>query len=222
MAERTAPPAKPKAARKPSASTAQPATVVDPVAATSAASPTGEAKAKFAKALEEARAGAQVLGKQAQDTADAYREKITGRSDALLGDALAMSDQAREKANAIFEDAKAMTEQARERAAALAADSKARAVDGISAVSKIVAENAAVIDEKLGAKYGDYARGAAKSMDDAAARLDAKDIGELGNDAREMVRKSPGLAIGIAAAAGFFLSRLFSGSAKTKEPGADD
>ena len=215
MAERTAPPAKPKAARKSSAPKA-PAVKAMPEA------PAAEAKAKFSKALEEARAGAQALGKQAQDTAGAYREKLAERSDALMGDALAMSDQARERAGALLEDAKAMTDQAKEKAAALAADGKARTVEGISAVSKIVAENATVIDEKLGAKYGDYARGAAKTMDEAAAKLEAKDLGELGEDARQLVRKSPGLAIGIAAAAGFMLSRLFTGSSKAKEPGAED
>ena len=31
-------------------------------------------------------------------------------------------------------------------------------------------------------------------------------------DAREMVRKSPGVAVGIAAVAGFLLARLFRGS----------
>ncbi|MBA3054628.1 MAG: hypothetical protein FP826_06790 [Sphingomonadales bacterium] len=156
-----------------------------------------EAKAKFAKALEEAKAGAATLGKQAQDTADEYREKFTDKSEALL------------------EDAKAMSSQAKEKAAALAQEGKTRAVEGISTVSRIVADNAGTIDEKLGPKYGDYARSAAKSMEDAAAKLEAKDLGELGDDARQMVRKSPGLAIGIAAAAGFFLSRLFKGSDKS-------
>ncbi len=215
MAERTAPPAKPKAARKPAAPTV-PAVKAVPEASAY------EAKAKFSRALEEARAGAQALGKQAQDTAGAYREKIVGKSDALLGDALVMSEQAREKAGALLEDAKAMTEQAKEKAAALAADGKARTVEGLSAVSKIVAENAPVIDEKLGAKFGDYARGAARTMDEAAAKLEAKDLSELGEDARQMVRKSPGLAIGIAAAAGFMLSRLFTGSAKAAEPAKED
>lgn len=36
---------------------------------------TPEAKSHFAKAMEEAKAGAKALGKEAQDRADAYREK---------------------------------------------------------------------------------------------------------------------------------------------------
>ena len=48
-------------------------------------------------------------------------------------------------------------------------------------------------------------------MQETAAKIDSKDLGELGDDARQFVRKSPGLAIGIAAVAGFMLSRLFRG-----------
>lgn len=49
---------------------------------------------------------------------------------------------------------------------------------------------------------------------DAAAKLDAKELGELGEDAREFVRKSPGLAVGMAAVAGFMLARMFGGGSK--------
>ena len=48
-------------------------------------------------------------------------------------------------------------------------------------------------------------------MQESAAKLDSKDLNELGDDAKEFVRKSPGLAIGIAAVAGFLLSRVFKG-----------
>ena len=47
-----------------------------------------------------------------------------------------------------------------------------------------------------------------------AAALEAKDFDELGEDARAFVRKSPGLAVGLAAVAGFMLARLFTGSRK--------
>lgn len=164
--------------------------------AEAAAGPAGQAKAKFAAAIDEARAGAQALAAQAQDTAGAYREKLSSQSDALL------------------EEARNMTDQAKDRAAALAQDGKAKTAEGISAAAKLVSDSASTIDEKLGVKYGDYARTAARSMEDAAARLDAKELGELAEDAREMVRKSPGVAIGIAAVAGFMLSRLFKGSDK--------
>lgn len=157
---------------------------------------TDAAKGHFAKAVEEAKAGAQALGKEAQDRADTYREKLT------------------EKSGDWVNEAKARSSDAKERAADLANQGKAGASRAMSSVSKIVEENAALIDEKVGVKYGDYARSAARSMQDAADRLDQKELAELGEDAKEFVRKSPGLAVGVAAVAGFMLARLFSGSSK--------
>ena len=84
--------------------------------------------------------------------------------------------------------------------------------DGIAQLGKLVQDNAGTIDEKLGKKYGDYARTTARTMKETAAKIDAKDLGELGDEAKEFVRKSPGLAVGIAAAFGFVFSRLFRGS----------
>jgi len=146
-----------------------------------------EAKARFAKALEEAKGGAAALGNIAQDRAGAYADQLSAKGSDLLGTA-------------------------KERAAALAADGKTRASGAISGLGKVVSDNAPVIDEKLGPQYGDYARSAARSIQDVAARLDAKDLNELGDDVASFVRKSPGLAVGIAAVAGFMLARLFSGS----------
>ena len=80
------------------------------------------------------------------------------------------------------------------------------------ALGRAVFDTAPTVDDKLGAKYGDYARTASKSLQDASSRLDAKSVEELGEDAREFVRKSPGLAVGIAAVGGFLLARLFRGS----------
>ncbi|MCB2061822.1 MAG: hypothetical protein R3E09_16735 [Novosphingobium sp.] len=158
--------------------------------------PTSEnaAKSHFAKAVEEAKAGAQALGKEAQEKAGAYREKASQTGGEWANEARAKGSEAKEKA---FEFAK---------------EGKAGASKAISSFGKMVEENAPTIDDKLGAKYGDYARSAARSMQDAATRLDAKDLNELGEDAKEFVRKSPALAVGMAAAAGFLLARLFRGS----------
>ena len=62
----------------------------------------------------------------------------------------------------------------------------------MTALGQAVGDSAHVVDEKLGAKYGDYARTASRSLQEAAASLDQKSIDELGEDARTMVRKSPG------------------------------
>ncbi|PLK25968.1 hypothetical protein [Novosphingobium sp. TH158] len=171
------------AAKKPAATAKAAATAADP-------------KAKFTKAIEEARAGAQALAGQAQEKAGAYRAKAVTQGEAILDEAKEYGAQAKEKA----------TELARE--------GKTKASEAISGLGKIVADTAPAIDEKLGAKYGDYARTAARTMQESAAKLEAKDLGELGNDAKEFVKKSPGLAVGIAAVAGFVLARLFKGGSR--------
>jgi hypothetical protein len=176
---------KPAAPKKPAAK--------KPAAAKKAAAPAADAKAKFAKAIEEAKAGAQALAGQAQEKAGAYRAKAASQSEALL------------------DDAKEYGAQAKEKAGELAREGKAKASEAISGLGQIVADTAPTIDEKLGAKYGDYARSAARTMQESAAKLEAKDLGELGTDAKEFVKKSPGLAVGLAAVAGFVLARLFRG-----------
>lgn len=151
------------------------------------------AKNHFAKAVEEAKAGAQALGKEAQARADEYRGKLHDKKEGLSSDAKLKSDEAREKAFMFANEGKAKTSQA------------------MTSVSKLIEDNAAVIDEKVGVKYGDYARGAASSINGAALRLEEKTLDELGEDAKAFVRQSPALAVGLAAATGFFLGRLFKG-----------
>lgn len=155
---------------------------------------TDAAKGHFAKAVEEAKAGAQALGKEAQDRADLYRDKLTEKSGDWVNEAKARSGEAKDKATN------------------LAYEGKASATRAISSIGKLVEENAPLIDEKVGVKYGDYARTAGRTIQDTASRLDAKDLNELGEDAKEFVRNSPGLAVGVAAVAGFVLARLFTGS----------
>ena len=154
---------------------------------------TATSKAKFSKAIEEARAGAQALTQEAQAKAGAYKEQLAARS----GDWAA--------------DAKDLAGQAKDRASELAIEGKAKTSDALASLGKIVADNAGTIDEKLGARYGDYARTAARSMQETAAKIEAKDLNELGEDAKEFVRKSPGVAIGLAAVAGFLVARLLKG-----------
>ena len=195
MAETTTPKSAPKAAKpKTAARKAAPRkAAAKPKAAASSNGNGSDARAKFSKAIEDARAGATALAKDAQVRGEAYREKI----------AAAGNDWA--------EEAKVLADQAKTRAASLAKDGKTRTSDAISGLGKVVADNAGTIDEKLGTRYGDYARTAARTMQETAAKIDAKELDELGEDAKEFVRKSPGLAIGIAAVAGFFFARLFRG-----------
>lgn len=156
--------------------------------------PTAKAAAKshFTKAMEEAKAGAQALGHEAQERAGEYREKLHQTREDLTGEARAKTSDAKDKA---FE---------------LANQGKAKASEAISGLSRVVQDNAEIIDEKVGPKYGDYARSAAGSIQSAATALDEKSLEQIGDDAKEFVREKPMMAVGIAAAAGFVLSRLFS------------
>lgn len=149
------------------------------------------ARNHFSKAVEEALAGARALGEEAQSRAGEYRGKLSEKKDGLTGDAKARSDEYKEKAFGF------------------AADGKTKASSALASLGQLITDNAGTLDEKVGVKYGDYARNAAKSVQDAAARLDEKSIDELGDDAAEFVRTSPALALGLAAAAGYLIGRAF-------------
>ena len=183
MADTTAKTAKPrKTAAKPTnaggrAVSASTAAAVTP-------SRRDEAKSRFNTALEEARAGAALLGAEARERAGAYGTQARTKSD----------DWAVE---------------AKTKATELAYEGKTKATEALTGLSRLVNDNAATIDERLGAQYGDYARSASKTLQSTAAKLDQKSVEQLGEDAREMVRKSPAAAVGLAALAGFLLARIF-------------
>lgn len=143
-----------------------------------------EAKSRFNAALEEARAGAALLGAEAKERAEGYRAQAKSKGDDW-------------------------TATAKTKASELAVDGKAKASEALTSLGKIVGDNAATIDDKLGPQYGDYARTASKSLQNTAAKLEQKSVEELGEDAREFVRKSPATAVGLAALAGFVLARIF-------------
>ena len=135
---------------------------------------------------------------------------------ATPGNATDNRTEAKSRFNAALEEAKAgaaaLKAEGKDKGRELATEGKVKAGEGLRSLSKLVDENAYQVDEKLGAKYGDYARTASKSLDGYASKLDEKSVDDLVEDGREFVRKSPGKAIGIAAIVGFMLSRLFRSS----------
>lgn len=145
---------------------------------------TKEAKSRFNAALNEAKAGAAALGEEAKTRANAYR------------------GQAKSKGEGWQTEAKT-------KAGDFATQGKAKASEALTGLSRIVDENAPTLDEKLGPKYGDYARNASRSIQSTAESLNQKSVDELAEDGREAVRKNPAAAVGIAALAGFLFARLF-------------
>jgi ElaB/YqjD/DUF883 family membrane-anchored ribosome-binding protein len=121
--------------------------------------------------------------------------------DKLKSDAADLRDKASTKASEI-------KDQAADKARTYAEDGKARASAGLDSVAKMIGDSATQIDEKLGAAYGDYARRAADAVSGFSDNLREKEVEELLDDARDLVRRSPALAIGAAAAAGFVIARL--------------
>ncbi|WP_326524459.1 hypothetical protein [Sphingomonas sp.] len=98
--------------------------------------------------------------------------------------------------------------QAGDRIRAFADDGKSRATGILDELAKSIGDAAGTIDEKVGEQFGGYARSASTSVSSFADTLRNKDVDDLLEDARAFVRKSPGVAIGAAAALGFVLARV--------------
>jgi len=114
-----------------------------------------------------------------------------------------------ESAKRAFGDtASSFTEQAGARARDYAAQGKDRAVDALDNVANLVGDAAAQVSEKLGAQYGGYIQQAADAVSGLAGTLRDKDADDLVNDARDVVRSSPAIAIAAAAAVGFLFARV--------------
>lgn len=102
----------------------------------------------------------------------------------------------------------ALRDQAGDRVREFADGGKTRASDALEELSRIVADTADSIDERMGGQYGEYARKASDAVSGFADTLRRTDVDELYTNVREAVRKSPGIAIGVAAVVGFTLARL--------------
>ena len=98
--------------------------------------------------------------------------------------------------------------EATSKARGFADDGKAKATSLLNDFSEVIDEAAQAVDRKFGNDYGDYAHRASSAVSGFADRIGAKTIDDLIDDTRDFVRKSPGIAIGIAAVAGFMLVRL--------------
>ena len=106
------------------------------------------------------------------------------------------------------EGVESVRQQAGDRVRSYAETGKDRATTALQDLSQVVGEAANSIDERLGSEYGEYARRAADAVSSLADTLRQKEVDELFDDARQLVRKSPGVAIGAAAVVGFTLVRL--------------
>lgn len=101
-----------------------------------------------------------------------------------------------------------LASQAADKARDYAGEGMTRATGALDELSKMITDAAGMVDDRLGAQYGQYARSAAGQVSSLADTLRTKEVDELVDDARQFVRKSPAIAIGTAAAVGFVIARL--------------
>ncbi len=99
-------------------------------------------------------------------------------------------------------------QQATDKLRAFADDGKSRAGSALDQLSQLLTDAAGQVDEKIGAQYGQYARSAASQVSGLSDTIRNKDLDELLEDARGLVKASPAVAVGIAAALGFVVARL--------------
>lgn len=131
--------------------------------------------------------------------------------------ASAAAAQAKERSEAWREQAGVVAEQAMETCRSAASSAKDRTGAALHSLSKLIADTADTVDNRIGPPYGDYARKAAESVAGTARTLDEKDIDQIVAEARDFVRRKPAVAIGAAAVVGFVLMRLARGSGSKDE-----
>lgn len=146
---------------------------------------------------------------QAAETAAAATHDAVAETGHLVATAAEEAAESAQDAGTSFKDgATNFAKQAADKARDLAADGKARAGDALDEVSRMMGTAADTVDQKLGANYGQYARSAADGIASFSESLKAKEIDDLVADVQGFVRKSPAVAIGVAAALGFVVARL--------------
>jgi ElaB/YqjD/DUF883 family membrane-anchored ribosome-binding protein len=136
----------------------------------------------------------------------------------MAGDAAPASTNA---AHSIKDGATKLARQATDKARDYVAEGKNRAGGALDEVSRLMGDAADTVDDKIGPQYGQYARTAAEGIAGFSESLKAKEVDDLMADAAAFVRKSPAVAIGIAAALGFVVARLIKAGLDTAETVAD-
>lgn len=98
--------------------------------------------------------------------------------------------------------------QATDKLRGFADDGKGRATTLLDDVASIIEDAARSIDERLGGEYGGYAHSASEAVSSFAGKIRDKSVEDLVDDTRDIVRKSPAVAIAAAAVVGFALMRV--------------
>lgn len=112
------------------------------------------------------------------------------------------------------EEASTLAGEATQAARNAATQGKDKAAEALAGLSKIANDAAGTVDQHLGKTYGDYARKASASVEQAATKLQEKDVDQLVGEATDFVKKRPAVVAGAVAAIGLVLVGLFTGRNK--------
>ncbi|MFL9841794.1 hypothetical protein ABS767_12530 [Sphingomonas sp. ST-64] len=143
-----------------------------------------------------------------QDTSSTPASDTLVASEPLKGAGTAGDDGKRGAGAFVREEASKFAGQAGDKARSFADTGKEKATGALDEFSTMMRDAAGSVDERLGEQYGQYARSAADQISGLADSLRGKQVDDLLDDAREFVKKSPAVAVGIAAGVGFVLARL--------------
>lgn len=128
----------------------------------------------------------------------------------------------------IKDEAGRLKGEAATKARSAAEEGKAKAAETLGNVSQATRDAAEKLRGGRAEPIADYINSAADSIDGFAQRMQSKSVDDLIEDTREIVRRSPVVAIAIAAAAGFVISRFLraapvdDGYTSYGQPGVDD
>ncbi|MEE4350258.1 MAG: hypothetical protein V2J26_08515 [Pacificimonas sp.] len=109
---------------------------------------------------------------------------------------------------AVREQANKLAGEATEKARSAAVEGKAKASETVHSLAASTRDAAKQFEGTQAEPLSEYITNAADSIEKIANSLDEKSVDDLVDDFREMVRRTPAIAIGAAAAVGFAISRF--------------
>jgi ElaB/YqjD/DUF883 family membrane-anchored ribosome-binding protein len=145
---------------------------------------------------------------------------ITDLADDVAGKTARAARKAGDKASEVIvevkDEAAVIVEKAGAGAKSAAGSGKDMAADAMSGLADAARQMAGKLEDGKpdsgNARAAEFARKAADSMERFSTKLRDKEVDEIADDARNIVRDNPAIAVGAAAVIGFALARFLKGS----------
>ena len=145
---------------------------------------------------------------------------ITDLADDVAGKTSQAAKRVSEKASDVIVEVKGemaeIAEKAGSTAKSAATSGKDYAAEAVHGLADAARQVASKLDDGSAdgsnAKAAEFARKAAESMDRFSSKLRDRNVDEIAEDARSVVRQNPAIAVGAAAIIGFALARFLKGN----------